>query len=56
MKQPHDNWAKYYDLVYERTFGSFYHSFTEITLNKVSEIIEKVTIICILIFNPTYNL
>ena len=45
MKQPHDNWSKYYDFAYERTFGSFYHSFTEMTLNRITEIIKEGTIL-----------
>lgn len=45
MKQPHDNWSKYYDFVYEKTFGNIYHSLTELTLNKISEIIKEGTIL-----------
>lgn len=45
MKQPHDNWSKYYDFVYERTFGNFYHNLTELTLDKISEIIKEGTIL-----------
>lgn len=45
MKQPHDNWSKYYDFVYEKTFGNLYHRLTELTLYKISEIIKEGTIL-----------
>ena len=41
MKQPHDNWSVYYDFVYERTFGSFYHKLTSDTLESIYHIIQK---------------
>jgi 2-polyprenyl-3-methyl-5-hydroxy-6-metoxy-1,4-benzoquinol methylase len=45
MKQPHDNWATYYDFVYEKTFGSFYHNLTAETLKTINEILPKGSII-----------
>jgi 2-polyprenyl-3-methyl-5-hydroxy-6-metoxy-1,4-benzoquinol methylase len=45
MKQPHDNWGKYYDFVYEQTFGSFYNNLTTETLNVINQILTKGTVI-----------
>jgi len=46
MKQPHDDWAKYYDFVYEQTYGYLYNKFTEETINVIKEILpNKGTII-----------
>ena len=39
-QQPHDNWAAYYDFVYERTYGNFYKQFTDVTINIIKEILE----------------
>ena len=45
MKQPHDNWATYYDFVYEQTFGSLYNNLTTETINTINEILPNGTII-----------
>ena len=45
MKQPHDNWGKYYDFVYERDFGSLYKNFTNETLTVINQILPKGTIL-----------
>ncbi len=45
MKQAHDNWGKYYDFVYEQTFGSFYNNLTTETLNVINQILPKGTIL-----------
>ena len=45
MKQPHDNWAGYYDFVYEQTFGSFYNDLTTETIKAINEILSEGTII-----------
>ncbi|MFH1005733.1 MAG: class I SAM-dependent methyltransferase [Bacteroidota bacterium] len=45
MKQPHDNWATYYDFVYERTFGSFYNNLTTETINIINQILPSGIII-----------
>jgi len=45
MKQPHDNWGKYYDFVYERNFGSLYKNFTNKSLNAINQILPKGTIL-----------
>jgi 2-polyprenyl-3-methyl-5-hydroxy-6-metoxy-1,4-benzoquinol methylase len=34
--QPHDNWAKYYDFIYETTFGSTYNNLTRETLGVIN--------------------
>jgi SAM-dependent methyltransferase len=45
MKQPHDNWGRYYDFVYEQTFGSFYSNLTKETLYAINQILPKGTIL-----------
>jgi hypothetical protein len=45
MKQPLGNWGKYYDFIYEQTFGSFYSKFTTETLNVINQILPKGTIL-----------
>lgn len=45
MKQPHDNWARFYDFVYEQTFGSFYINLTPVTIKSIREIQPQGTII-----------
>ncbi len=45
MKEPHDNWAKYYDFVYERTFGNLYCNLTQLTIEKISELFSEGIII-----------
>lgn len=45
MTQPHDNWADYYDFVYETTYGNFYNSFTDKTINAIQGLLEKGAII-----------
>lgn len=45
MKEPHDNWGKYYDFVYELTFGSFYNDLTSETISAINEILPNGTII-----------
>jgi SAM-dependent methyltransferase len=34
-KFPHDNWAEYYDYVYEKTYGSVYEGFTKTSLDTI---------------------
>lgn len=45
MNQPHDNWATYYDFVFEETFGEFYQNLTTETLSAIKHIIPKGQII-----------
>lgn len=45
MKQAHDNWAYFYDFVYENTFGSFYHELTMETLIMIQDILPNGSII-----------
>ena len=45
MNKPHDSWAKYYDFVYEHTFGDFYNSLKNETLKVITEILSDGTII-----------
>jgi len=42
---PHNTWAKYYDFVYEQTFGPAYQSFTNLTLSAIAGILYKGSII-----------
>ena len=44
MKQPHDNWASYYDYVYERTYGDFYRKFTDSAIQSIKDILNEGTI------------
>jgi len=44
-KHPHDNWGEYYDFVYERSFGSYYEGLTQATLQVISSIEPRGTII-----------
>jgi len=37
---PHDNWAEYYDFIYERTYGQHYMAFTNTSINVVKELIS----------------
>ncbi len=37
-KQPHDNWAEYYDFVYEKTFGDHYRILNTSTLDAIKNI------------------
>jgi len=45
MLEAHDIWARYYDYVYERTYGHFYERFTNMTLGVIQETIGAGTII-----------
>ena len=45
MNHPHDNWAKYYDFVYNRTYGNVYHNFTTETLQLINRLLPSGTII-----------
>ena len=45
MPSPHDNWANYYDFVYERTFGQLYSSFTQTTINVIHELQQGGTVL-----------
>ena len=46
MTQPHDNWAEYYDFVYENSYGSLYNALTTQTIDAINEILpNKGTII-----------
>jgi len=45
MEQPHDNWATYYDFVYEKTFGSLYSNLTFETLKAINQILVNGTIL-----------
>ena len=37
--EAHDNWAEYYDYVYERTYGPAYTEFNNLTLNIIKDIL-----------------
>jgi SAM-dependent methyltransferase len=41
MNQPHDNWAKYYDFVYQNALGDFYDNVTNKTLNVINELLPE---------------
>ncbi len=41
MRQPHDNWGKFYDFVYEKTFGNIYRNFTTETLKVINQILPQ---------------
>ena len=41
MNQPHDNWSKYYDFVYQNALGDFYDNVTNKTLNVINELLPK---------------
>jgi hypothetical protein len=45
MKQPHDNWAKFYDFVYEKSFGNYYNSLTKENLKVINDILSNGSII-----------
>lgn len=45
MRQAHDNWATFYDFVYEKTFGSFYSNLTTQTLLTINDILDRGSII-----------
>lgn len=45
MKYAHDNWAEYYDFVYEQTFGQFYVNLTSETLKVINQILVNGEII-----------
>jgi SAM-dependent methyltransferase len=38
-QEAHDNWAIYYDYVYERTYGPAYSQFTDLTLSAIKDIL-----------------
>lgn len=35
---PHDNWARFYDFVYENTYGNFYNNFNNLTVKAIRNI------------------
>ena len=37
--EAHDNWAEYYDYVYERTYGPAYTQFNNLTINAIKGIL-----------------
>jgi SAM-dependent methyltransferase len=39
--EAHDTWAKYYDFVYEQTFGEFYNELTELTTDFIQAFIQE---------------
>lgn len=39
--QPHDSWAKFYDHIYDQTYGQIYHGLTDITLKDISGILSS---------------
>ncbi len=41
MTEPHASWADVYDLVYEESFGDFYNSLTETTVEQIKDIVES---------------
>lgn len=41
MNQPHDNWSKYYDFVYQKALGDFYDNVTNKTLNVINELLPE---------------
>jgi SAM-dependent methyltransferase len=45
MKQPHDNWATFYDFVYEKSFGNHYNILTTENIKVINDILSNGTII-----------
>ncbi len=43
--KPHDNWSKFYDFVYTKSFGHAYEHFTDETLKVIKEILPDGSII-----------
>jgi SAM-dependent methyltransferase len=43
--QPHDNWARYYDFIYETTYGAIYNGLTNNTLNVIQSLLPPGRII-----------
>ena len=41
MNQPHDNWSKYYDFVYQNALGDFYDNVTNETLKVINELLPE---------------
>lgn len=41
MTEPHASWAGIYDLAYEESFGDFYNSLTETTVEQIKDIVES---------------
>lgn len=44
MNFPHDNWASYYDYIYETTYGGIYNKLTADTLQIIRQILPAGTI------------
>lgn len=45
MKRPHDNWATFYDFVYEKTYGEFYNNLIDESLKLINGILPTGSII-----------
>lgn len=45
MPNPHDNWASFYDFVYETTYGNYYQTFTQNHLAVINDLVSKGTIL-----------
>jgi len=41
VTEPHASWADVYDLAYEESFGDFYNSLTETTVEQIKDIVES---------------
>ena len=41
MTEPHASWADVYDLAYEESYGDFYNSLTETTVEQIKGIVES---------------
>jgi SAM-dependent methyltransferase len=37
---PHSSWAKWYDFAYEHSFGAFYTQLTDLTIRKITDIVD----------------
>jgi 2-polyprenyl-3-methyl-5-hydroxy-6-metoxy-1,4-benzoquinol methylase len=40
VTKPHTSWASVYDIVYEESFGDFYHSLTDATIEIISNVVN----------------
>jgi len=45
MPQPHDNWAKYYDYSFRKTYGPLYQKLTDDSLAAIERILQKGTVL-----------
>ncbi len=40
MTRPHASWASCYDLIYDQSFGHFYHALTNETVEQISKVVQ----------------